>query len=1186
LQLENFNRLKLHFFRGLEGISLVYYEDQGNRWAAYATTRDEGKPTPKSWAITATDDDRCRRTEFRSGGPIELRCRDGELILSRGDVVLLAAPLSGSPSDVFFEGRATIHGIALLRTKDAPQQRGRESMAEDANQNGLTDVAIAYRPLALRPDDLEWNASKPDVAAPEKLPDGEMRFSGDRLKQRAACLAPLPNQGLHEVILELTDVMPGTGVYLGRENGKPEEVVRFYRDRRSGQLGVRIMGAGDQWEADFDSAADKPTPLMNSHCWLRLLYGCGNVRWWLSSDGVHWAQTEPARDNAPPGVNSIGLQLTANCPGASITVKRVVLRPLKGLHSLAKPETLARAVPAPTAKSLPDWIAEASQQKPADVEAAEWLRACTIRTLAAGARRELAYPLLEALLDDAADRDLPLEQQLAALDDAMLMALELRDGQAMRVGLLSRYPRLGIQAADRASDGSSAWSSVRAAYYAAPVVTRMQLPTDLDRVIRWELIADAYRGNAKQTLDFIQRLKFFHQYRDSAKSGLAEWVESLAAREVSNRSTADVAARTKESWREPLVEELSKEAYNALTELKAVVDSQAWEDAARLVAALKPGSNVGLAPYGDDRSLLVSLPVAARLSLEDHPPLRQALTEKLAPLAKLRIAEAIHAGNAAAIELATVLFDQTPPAADAHRWLADQALVAGHFARAISHYERALALSPASESDIAPRRRLAAAMLGRDAGTPLTESVKFGEVTMSAKEFEALVAEMRAREKAKGALLDKPAVPPVPKPATFTSHVRSRLDGPVGERPQEEVGRRTSQFRVPWVDRQIATAVEGDTLYMANHFQLAAYSLKDGKRVWQSQPPTGPMQRAQQWAMIPMRPLVGEDRIFVRLLYGPNPLLICIEKSSGKLLWTAETHDREFFVSDPFFVQGQLVALGISIQQDQEGVLRLWLLDQYTGETLRQRDLARLRNTWGARACCEVAANDDGFIAALGGVTLAGDAVGKVRWIRKQISVPAEEDPRWVLQLYDRPLVHGDRVYVAQPGMRTVECLSAATGRRYWSAVLPEVVGLVGISGDGLIVRTENGVRGLALADGAIRWRQEISDLFSFQLLDDDNLLLARRERMTDQADQWQVRLTWLNPADGKPRATSRLPELTDNDPRLGPLVPYKDRLFTFFGRGQTEPTRDFIELVPSGTADHAAAVTAWGAPVPAMFSP
>lgn len=1177
LQLENFNRLKLHFFHGLEGVTLVYYEDQGNRWAAYATTREDDKPTPKSWAITATDDDRCRRTEFRSGGPIELWCRDGELILSRGDVVLLAAPLSGPPSDVFFEGRATIHGIALARTKDAPRRWGRESMAEDARQDGLTDTAIDYRPLSLHSDDLEWNASKPDVAAPEKLPDGEMRFSGDRLKQRAECLAPLPNHGLHEVILELADIMPGTGVYLGRENGKPEEAVRFYRDRRSGQLGARISGAGDDWEADFDSPADKPTPLVNSHCWLRLLYGCGNVRWWLSGDGLHWAQTEPARDNAPPSVASIGLQLAANCPGASITVKRVVLRPLEGLNSLAKPETLARAVPAPTAKSLADWIAEASRQKPADVDAAEWLGACTIRTLAAGARRELAYPLLEALLDDAADRDLPLAEQLAALDDAMLMALDLRDGQAMRLGLLSRYPRLGVQIADQASDGGAAWTSVRSAYHAASVVTRLQLPTDFDRAIRWELIADVYRGNARETLDFIQRLRFFHQSRDPAKGGLVQWVESLANRELQSRSPADIASRFKESWREPLLEELSKETYNALTELKAVVDSQAWEDAARLIASLKPESATGLAPYGGDRSLLVSLPVAVQLSLQDHPPLREALVEKLTPLARLRVAESIHAGNAAAIELATVLFDNTPPAADAHRWLADQALVAGHFARAIRHYERALKFAPASEADIAPRIRLAAAMMGRNAGEPITHSVQFGEVTMSAMEFEALVTEMRERENSKGALLDKRAVPTVPNPTAFTSQVRSRLDGALGERPQEEVGRRTSQFRVPWVDRQIATATEGDMLYVANHFQVAAYSLSDGNRLWQSQSPAGQMQRAQQWAMIPMRPLIGEDRIFVRLLYGPNPLLACLEKSSGKLLWTAETRDREFFVSDPFFVQGQLIALGISIQQDQEGVLRYWLLDQYTGEMVRQRDLARLRNTWGARACCEVAATDEGLLATLGGLTLACDAAGKVRWIRKHVSVPAEEDPRWLLQTYDRPLIHGDQVFVAQPGVRTVDCLAVATGRRQWSAVLPEGVGIVGVSNDLLIVRTESGVHGLALNDGGIRWRHDINDLFSFQLVDNDNLLLVHRDKVSGRPDQWLVKLAWLNAVDGTTKATSRVNDLADNDPRLGPLVPYKDRVFTFFGRGQNDPARDLVELLPSGEAEHATgAIDAW----------
>jgi hypothetical protein len=235
---------------------------------------------------------------------------------------------------------------------------------------------------------------------------------------------------------------------------------------------------------------------------------------------------------------------------------------------------------------------------------------------------------------------------------------------------------------------------------------------------------------------------------------------------------------------------------------------------------------------------------------------------------------------------------------------------------------------------------------------------------------------------------------------------------------------------------------------------------------------------------------------------------------------------------------------------------------------LRQRELVRLRSTWGARAYCEVVEHEDGLTAALGGVVLGLDTAGNVRWVRSQVVLPADEDPRWVLQMYQRPLVKSGRLYVAQPGVRTVECLAAATGRRYWSAVLPEVIGIVGLTGDLLVVRTEGGVRGLILANGTTRWKYDADDLFSFQLMDDDRLLIARRERAPHHADQWQTRLTWLNPADGKPLATTVLSSLADSDPRLGPLVPYKDRLFTFFGRGQHDPTRDVVELIAHGEAE------------------
>src|SRR5439155_6604749 len=133
-----------------------------------------------------------------------------------------------------------------------------------------------------------------------------------------------------------------------------------------------------------------------------------------------------------------------------------------------------------------------------------------------------------------------------------------------------------------------------------------------------------------------------------------------------------------------------------------------------------------------------------------------------------------------------------------------------------------------------------------------------------------------------------------------------------------------------------------------------------------------------------------------------------------KLLWTAGNGGRYFLVSDPLLVQGQLVALGIVVQPDQVGLLRYYSFDVQTGEMLRQRDLVRLRNTWGARACCEVTEVEDGLIAALGGVTLAVDAKGVVRWVRTHVALPADEDSRWALQMYQRPLVQGERVYVAQ----------------------------------------------------------------------------------------------------------------------------------------------------------------------------
>ena len=627
------------------------------------------------------------------------------------------------------------------------------------------------------------------------------------------------------------------------------------------------------------------------------------------------------------------------------------------------------------------------------------------------------------------------------------------------------------------------------------------------------------------------------------------------------------APREERTGQRPIVRveaEIGREAYNALTELKALIDSQSWEDAARLITSLDARSATGVAPFVNDQTLLTSVAVAAELVFEDYPQVRGALDEKYAALGKLRVAQATAAGDVPRLELATVQFAGTPAAEEAHLWLGDRALAAGFFARAIWHYERAADGQPETGVEVGPRIRLAAAMLGREAGRQPTSAVAFGQVSISPAEFEALVAEMRKRGKAINPV-STTSVWPVPKPGRFVAQLRGKLEGSAVERPREEVVRRANLRRSALVDRQLGTAVEDGLLYVASHFHIAAFRLTNGERVWQGEKPPGHVQRVPEWAGVPMRPLIAGDRVFVRLLYSGGPQLTCYEKASGKLLWVAESREREPLVSDPLLIDGELVALSFGTQPDQNGELKYCQFDVRTGEVLQQRELVRLGNRLNSRSGCQIAEAENGLVATLAGATMAVDGTGEVRWIRTYAMTSADDETSGRMQMPERPLVDDGRVYVAQPGVRTVECLAARTGRKYWSTEVPDVVGILGLAGDLLLVRTEVDLRALSADDGSERWRYSADSTNGTAIVDQECALVACRERVPNSADQWQIGLRWLNLADGMPIGASVIAGLHDDDPWLGPLVPYQDRIFTFFGRGQYDATRELVELAPGG---------------------
>src|SRR5207253_11100623 len=64
----------------------------------YASVANPQRPRPERAAYVGCDNDRYSRTGW---GPIALHYDNGYLVMTRGDVRLLSAPLPGQPSEVY-----------------------------------------------------------------------------------------------------------------------------------------------------------------------------------------------------------------------------------------------------------------------------------------------------------------------------------------------------------------------------------------------------------------------------------------------------------------------------------------------------------------------------------------------------------------------------------------------------------------------------------------------------------------------------------------------------------------------------------------------------------------------------------------------------------------------------------------------------------------------------------------------------------------------------------------------------------------------------------------------------------------------------------------------------------------------------------------------------------------------------
>jgi len=1169
LSLAEEKQFRIHLWYGTRGVTLAYQPGQNRAWSAYGTTRRGNRPQPETMALWALDNGRYHRSGH---GTFELRHHDGQVVLSRGDLVLLRAPLHGPPREIYFDGEAQVRGIALTRSGPPPA----------ASKGGA-----ASRPLVRRidkPAELSWllvhdkNTGGPTLA---RLGDGSVELSAGPETKEGRAFAELVPPGLYEIVFELADPEPGTGVFLGNEFGEPLAKVAFFRADKLGMTTFEDIAPdgnawGQQYNVDYHIV-----PKAGARQWLKLVAAAGSMRYFTSGDGVHWSEPDSSARGLRGPWRTAGLftTVTSDPKQRALKLRSLAMRRFELLSSLVPDAMLRRVGPIEVAGSYAEWQARVAESRPPDVAIEPWGRACCIHTL----MRNTAYgnDVLDELLDRLLAEARPLEWKLGVLEEAGQLLGFLNFGSDGNLGerFAEHYLELGRRLA-RARHPAP-FSVTSAAMMRSPGwnIKVKPFPQDL---LRYELLMAAQSADWGRLGAVCRRVRYFTRI-DEAASSATPWSEDgpqtihlvrWAAAQAAARGRgpgSEPASPDAALWRDPFQEQVDKAGFNVLGEFRSAVEAGADRAACRVIADSSPQCWEGMLPDSHDDRLTVSLGVAIRRAVDRRPALRRAMHEHGGPLGALRIEKAAAEGDPDAARAVTVQCFGTPAAAEAHLWLGDRALSQGHFGRALAEYRHAL--YPASEEQrpgIGARLRLAAAMLGRDVGKPVRDWVTLGTQRLHPNQFEQLVA--RAREaNGPAPAAASPAIakdghevlgiPPGPAPGEYALRPAARIDT---SREKAASGLPSALYKkgVDVGARRLSVRVLGNRLLVSTQQQQVLFDPASGAAVWSQRYVADKCPAL--WSLRPMEPVVVGTQIFHRRVGPEGGELVCRSVGDGKEVWAAET--AAAVASDPLPVGPDVFALGVTRDLGAQLVLRLARFRAASGERAESWVLGRFRDCWDGAIPCRAVLADHLIVATVGGTVLCCDLAGRVQWIRRQIFVTPPESIShrldWLHQAHNGPLVDGDRVYATQPGVWGVECLDLHTGHLHWRTALPDLVCLAGSVDDRLIAETTGGLVALDPESGKIVWQCEVPDRLDFRVCGGPEWLCCAAAEPVEKDQPRRAVLVWIDPAEGTTLAETALDLPGTQYPLAGPVAVVGGRTWLFVATGEKEQDRAVCELV------------------------
>lgn len=1138
--------MTLYFWSGLEGVALKNYRERDpHLWAAFQVKRREGEQRPIWWGLLTTDSG----AVLRSGAEAwDIAITDGQLQLSIAGTVLLSAPLPELPTEVCLEGNLRLRGLAWARAT-AP-----------------TWLPAVPRPNVLPsalPADWNWQIADDGTMMLQRDADGSVTLTATSKSDMVRAYVDLPTTGLYATLFQIANADPGTGVFLADSAGKPVVHLAFGRDRATQQLiyrMVRPQERGETAEYDFRSF---PPPYFVAGQWLELTAGLGLSHARCSADGRHFGHVvETPLRHVLGNVQRIGLFCSPGETPRTIRLQSARVEPLTGLYALAQGTEVLPMDAGQLAGLRFDssWWTAGWKYFSGTGSAAEFWDRWAIWTLEQGPPLELADALLKRLVQSA-QRRLPVAERWQTLCDVALLSDYWNDDRSREwaqdfaaVGWTSENFVAGsTQEAWQRWLTSPGWSYRG---YRDPFSRRFSEELMfLSAAERW----DDTRQQASALQNWQITSHPHHAPRDlgEAAARVAKWSKALAIEHLQQKSSAtdDVMPV---GWRHPLVMSVNKEAYNVHAELQSALDGGALADACRIVAALQPQALSGLLPQRDDPHLFVALDVALQLAVESSPEFGDALRNQLSPLGELQVRQAMAAANATALETAAVQFWGTPAASSAFQWLGDRRMSLGDGVGALLRYRAGLRWADVErQQSLQPRLILAEQLTGLPPEMP-------AEAAATAQLSGRPLVEVVEAVGGAGAGWSTPITAAASKhvslqPVRYGWDRLARFDGQAGQNAGRGEYRASDAFA-----RQFAIAVDRERVYLGNRFQVNAYQLATGARVW-ARGLGSEQGEAHAFPFVAMQPVLAGDRIYVRTLAKARVDLVCLNTQDGNVLWTAKLPDKAQLLTDPV-VLGDAVWSVASQPGDHDQLELAWMeFDAASGGLRQTTPLIRLRDAWQGQVPATLVADGPQLVLTLPGAALRFDLEGTLRWVRRETWLPTPVDPLSENHLVSLPELVDDRVYLVTPQGRRVLCLHRDTGRLLWSAPVADLQGLIAADAHLVLVQSLHGLIAFDAQTGERRWDYPAEHALGTTALSSRSVWTMRS--FDRSGERGWLQLVELDRDTGRILSETPwdLPEAEDW--RFGPWWQVGDEVWALAGQGHRDPHRDLVRLLPLATA-------------------